>query len=340
MTRKRYIGFALTAIVLSVLGTITLFFLADLYVHNNMKKKGMYNVWGYRGPITKRKQPGEQRIVVLGGSAALGWGAPVGKSFPAFLERMLNAHRRESGLGPISVVNLAWNNEGAYSFTHTLQDYTYLNYDGVIIYSGYNDLSERKNTQVFRHQSPVFKLTGYLPLLPVMMIEKAKMLKFGMDIDKINLGVKTTFVPNILDRTKVAALEIGGKIALSLEKQLGRLTDPAKLVVQYANAGCGNRWAFYCDSIHAAVKLGFELNKRVVVVTQPYISDRHVDQQKVIANMLKKWFGHNPGLRYVNLGGKINLKDSTLALDGMHLTPRGNGIIAERLVSPLLEILE
>ncbi len=340
MTKRRCIGFAVAALLLSVLGTITSFFLADLYVHWNMSKKGMYNIWGYRGPVAKRKRAGEQRIVVLGGSTALGWGAPKGMSFPPILERILNDRRKKRGLGPIGVVNLAWNNEGAYSLTYTLRDYAYLNYDVVILYSGYNDLAEGKNTLVFRHQSPVFKLTGYLPLLPMMMMEKARMLKFGMDIDAINRGVRTRFVPNLFDGTKAAALEIGATIAFSLERQLGRLTDPTKLEVQYANAGCGKRWAFYCDSIHAAVKLGLEMNKRVIVVTQPFISDGHVAQQKVLVNMLKERFGDHRGLRYLNLGRKIKLKNPALAFDGMHLTPRGNEIIAKSLASLLLEIVE
>ena len=42
---------------------------------------------------------------------------------------------------PINVLNLGFNNEGAYSFKYTLKDYDYLDYDEVVLYSGYNDLS-------------------------------------------------------------------------------------------------------------------------------------------------------------------------------------------------------
>ena len=37
-------------------------------------------------------------------------------------------------------MNLAYNNEGAYSFRFTLGDYLYLDYDLAILYEGYNDL--------------------------------------------------------------------------------------------------------------------------------------------------------------------------------------------------------
>jgi hypothetical protein len=109
----------------------------------------MYNIWGYWGPVAGSKKPGERRIAVLGGSTALGFGAPEGQSFPAYLERKLNARRKEKNHRSVSVVNLAWNGEGAYSFSATLEDYAYLDYDAVIFCTGYNDLGGR-NTSVFR----------------------------------------------------------------------------------------------------------------------------------------------------------------------------------------------
>lgn len=112
----------------------------------------------------------------------------MGRSFPAYLERMLN---RTSGNGrSYSVVNLAWSNEGAHSFIFTLRDYAYLNYDAVIFYTGYNDLNKWENRNVFRRRSPIFRLTGYLPLLPGMMLDKAKILRQGLGINEINLGKK------------------------------------------------------------------------------------------------------------------------------------------------------
>jgi hypothetical protein len=59
---------------------------------------------------------------------------------------------------PVNVLNLGSNNEGAYSFTQTLNDYDYL--------EGSRDLlqrvqrSEEPNYYNFRHRSPLFGLTG------------------------------------------------------------------------------------------------------------------------------------------------------------------------------------
>ena len=46
--------------------------------------------------------------------------------------------------GAYTVVNLAYNNEGAYSFTFTMKDYGYLDHDLVCLYEGYNDLAARQ----------------------------------------------------------------------------------------------------------------------------------------------------------------------------------------------------
>ena len=82
-----------------------------------------------------------------------------------------------------TVINLAYNNEGAYSFKPTLDDYRSLDYDLALLYEGYNDLlaSVRPNVAVFRHDSPVFRLTGYLPIFPIIFKEKAAAMLNGGD---------------------------------------------------------------------------------------------------------------------------------------------------------------
>ncbi len=334
-SKKRYAAFATATFFISAAFLIALFAAGDWYVHQKLQKNGMYNIWGYRGPVTGPKKRGEFRIAVLGGSTALGYGAPVGQSFPAHLERMLNENPRQGGPESFRVVNLAWNNEGAHSLIYTLKDYAYLGYDAVVFYTGYNDLTG-KNLSVFRHRSPVFKLTGYMPLLPELMLDKAKMLRLGLGIDDINMGRKrTNFSLGILDRTKASALELGGEIAQSLEKQLGRLTAPGRVETENREEGCGVRWAFYCGEVHAAARYALEKGAALAVVTQPYVSDSHIAQQKTLASMLRQRFGGEPRLTYINLGEAMDLKDRGLAIDGIHLTSRGNELIAKNLAGAM-----
>lgn len=340
MSKSKIIVFAVAAMTLSTLFTTAVIIGVDVYLHKRYERLAGLNVWGYRGPAVGHKRPGEQRIVVLGGSTAFGYGVTAEKSFPPYLERKLNEARHQGGQGLVSVVNLAYNNEGAYSFSYTLRDYEYLGYDVALLYTGYNDLGGL-NTTVFRHESPVFRLTGYLPIFPLILREKAMVLRYGGNLEDAYWGKKTVFKPNLAERATATALEAAVGISRSLERQLGRLSEMSKPLTQENDTmGCAERWAHYCNAIHAAVEYAVSRGKQVVVVTQPYISDEHVEQQRVMVAMLKMRFGAHPGLHYVNLGRAVDLKDRTLAYDGVHLTAPGNERIAESLVQPILKILE
>src|SRR6266852_1097457 len=102
---KRITLKAATTIV-STAAIVSILLGADLYLHH---KHGM-NLWGYRGPAVGRKQPGEKRIVVLGGSTAWGFGLGVGQDFPGQLQRRFAEHSRTDGSASIKVLNLGFNN--------------------------------------------------------------------------------------------------------------------------------------------------------------------------------------------------------------------------------------
>ncbi len=340
MTKGKVIIFAVAAVMLSTLVTTAVIIGVDVYLHERYQKIAGLNVWGYRGPTVGHKRPNEQRIVVLGGSTAFGYGMPPENSFPAYLERKLNNRRHQSAHGLVSVVNLAYNNEGAYSFKYTLRDYDYLGYDVALLYTGYNDLGG-PNTSVVRHESPVFRLTGYLPILPLILKEKAMVLRYGGNLESAYWGKRTVFKPNLADRATATALEMALGISRSLERQLGRLSERSKLATrERSTIGCAERWAHYCNAIHEAVDYMLSRGKQVVVVTEPYIADHHVEQQRMMVGMLRERFGNHPRLHYVNLGRAVDLRDRTLAYDGMHLTAPGNERIAESLVQPILEVLK
>src|SRR4051812_23732137 len=158
----RRLKFAVAAVLAGVLLPASGLLSLDIYAHHRFERGVLVNVWGYRGPVIGRKQPGEYRVAVFGGSAAFGFGVKWEESMPALLEAKLASVRP-----PIRVVNLAFNGEGAYSFPFTMDDYAYLDYDMVLVYEGYNDLFGDPSSpqhQVFRHESSLFRLTGYLPI--------------------------------------------------------------------------------------------------------------------------------------------------------------------------------
>ena len=308
----------IAAVSISTIVCLSIFLGSDFYLHY---RHGI-NLWGYRGPAVGRKQPGEKRIAVLGGSTTWGYGLRAGQDFPAQLQRLLagiNAPRT----GPITLLNLCFNNEGAYSFAYTLSDYEYLNVDAVIVYSGYNDLGG-SNLEVFRHRSPVFRWTGYLPLLPTLTADRISLWQRGGETGK------TVFEPPKLSRLN----QISG-----LEKQLGKLNAPDSATMAPTPAARAE-WQSYCERIYQVTELALKSNKRVLIVGEPYISDKHVTQQAVLEEMIRLRFPNQPKVQYLNLGRVVDLRDQSLCWDGMHLTEEGNRRIAAALAEPVLELLK
>ena len=191
---------------------------------------------------------------------------------------------------------------------------------------------------MYRHESPIFTLTGYMPIFPLIFSEKAMMLRYGGDLEAAYWGERTVFTPNPADRISATALETAVRVTQSLEQQLGRLTTTDPLNFVATTATCDVDWQAYCEQVALAVDQVIEEGKRVLVVTQPYMTDGHVDQQANLIAMLDRSYGNNGNVRHLNLGEVLSLDDLTYAWDGMHLTAAGNDLVATRLVSPVLSM--
>ena len=348
LSRRKRILFALAAIAIFTIVGAAALLAADIYLHGRFQESAGVNVWGYRGPVLGHKKPGELRIVFLGGSTAFGYGVAWDKAIPAQLEQKLSGHL-PPGVSRVSVANLAYNNEGAYSFVYTIDDYKYLDYDIVCLYEGYNDMMgdpTRPNTSVFRRDSPVFKLTGYLPIFPIAFREKASALRFGGELDgyyRMMRGeeTKTTFRPGLAKRGAAGVLDAGAAVGESLERQLARVMEKQgrATIVDGDKSGCKYPWGEYCKSMFMAVDRALALDKRVLVIGQPYLAAelraRHIDQQTTMATELMRRYQGNPRVQYVNAGDAVDINDPLIGYDRMHLTAPGNAAVAERLVEPV-----
>jgi len=202
-SRRRRIGYALAAVAGAAGASLMALLAVDVYLHGKFEKSAGFNVWGYRGPAVARKLPDEYRVAILGGSSAYGYGTNWDEAVPAVLERELTG-RTAGPFRRFRVVNLGYNNEGAYSFKPTLQDYASLRYDVACLYEGYNDLmgdSGPPNVAVFRHDSPVFRLTGYMPIFPIVFKEKAASMIAGGDPGALyRSSSQTVFRPPLATR--------------------------------------------------------------------------------------------------------------------------------------------
>ena len=109
--------------MLTLIACLVVLLAADIYLHHKYERTASVNVWGYRGPTVGPKQPLETRIAVFGGSTAFGYGPDWDGSFPYLMEQRLNA--LTSRPGRFVVVNLGYNNDGAFAFRPTMEDYEY-----------------------------------------------------------------------------------------------------------------------------------------------------------------------------------------------------------------------
>jgi hypothetical protein len=246
------------------------------------------------------------------------------------------------------VVNLGAPGQGAYGFKFDLVDYEYLEYDVALLYEGYNDLGtegvpadvpQRKapNYLLWRRESPVFRLTGYYPIFPLVFREKAMAMMYGGDLSAAYGREQVVFRPTLVTRAGATALQAAASIGETLERQIGALSE--KTVVTPANdPACRPRWKQYCAAVGEAVDYVLARGKRVLVITQPYVSDSHVEQQTDLMTMLHARFGGNSSVGHVNAGRVVDLRDRSIAYDGLHLVAEANARVAAHLLQPVLDL--
>jgi lysophospholipase L1-like esterase len=301
----RRLSFAVGAALLSGVVAVGGLFALDVWVRARFP---IWNRHGYAGPILKAKQPGEYRIAALGGSTVQGYGVSWPDAFPAQLERLLAPG--------VTVANLGFNNQGAYSYRLTLHHYAYLKPDLVLFYEGYNDLAP--NTLDARGRSMIFRWTGYFPMLPVVAGEKAMVWRTD-NLSAAYAGEKVRFTPNVARRTGASILETV------------RALDHVGMEAPVA-AGQQSPVEAYLQNVQLGITAARNLGAAVVVAGQPRLNEFHGRQQQALREMLAASY---PDVEYVDLAGVVDLHDPSLCSDGMHLTAEGNARIARALAAAI-----
>ena len=341
LPRKKFLVFSAAAAALSSVAMLVVLLAADLILHARAEKSAGLNRRGYRGPVVSRKQPGELRVVMLGGSTVFGYGVAWNESIPFNLERELRGALGRS----VSVVNLGYNNEGAYSFLPNLEDFAYLDYDAVVLYEGYNDLQGDAivNRSVYRRNSAVFRLTGYFPILPLYLDEKVLMLRSGGSIDQAYTarqtpGAPTVFRAGLASRTSAGALEAVSSMAKALDSQLSKLANDDHAALRSpSELGCTEPFINYCESVAAATRWARSRGRAVVVGLQPMLVMPNVRemltrQQAMLRAMLDRSFGSDRGVVMADLSQQLDLTSTDVTFDAMHLKPQANAAVAAALV--------
>lgn len=337
MTRRRKFAFALIAMLLGSSVTFAVVLAADLAVHHRAENSAGLNRWGYRGPVLPRKVAGEVRIAMVGGSTVFGYGGKWHEAPPARLE----AELRSAHPGAIiHVVNLGYNNDGAFAAKPTLEDYRYLDYDVVILYEGYNDRQGDfvPNTQVYRRQSVIYRLTGYSPILPMAFTEAARRLRSG-DAD----SSAPVFRPNFAARTSATAIEAANAVGEALGRQLEQFSAAPSRTPAYGTE-CAAPWSHYCAVMVRATRYARSIGAKVLIVTQPiYPNEKNIreegDQQAKLAAAIAQAFPSDGDVKFLDLSKGIDLTDPQMSFDSMHLGPPGNQRLAQLLVPAVEELV-
>jgi hypothetical protein len=350
LSRRKHIAFALVSMAISFTAMFVLLLVADLFVHYRAERSAGLNRYGYRGPVVSRKQPGELRVVMVGGSTVFGYGVAWNESIPAYLEGKLEERLRR----PVTVVNLGFNNEGAFAFQPNLEDFAYLDYDVAVLYEGYNDLpgDEGPNRAVYRRNSAVYRTFGYYPILPLYLEEKARALRFGSvtaAYEALRPGAdnsQVVFKPGLAQRTSAAALEAISSMTMALDGQLERTGSAAPPATKESESrlGCAFPYVTYCESVAAAVRYLRSRGKGVVIGSQPRASGEgpshalHTKQQGMLAGMVQRVFSSDALVEWADASSLIDLRDPQLTFDGMHLSPKANAAVAAALVDHVIKV--
>ena len=142
------------------------------------------------------------------------------------------------------------------------------------------------------------------------------------------------FEAGLATRAAAGALTAAADLTSGLTSSFGVLSPvPPNPAV---DDECIPAWRRYCGSVRDAVSWALARGKRVIFVTQPYVSDEHIEQQANVAAMLKARFGGDERFAHVNLGRAIDMRDRAIVYDGLHLVAGGNDTIAANLVAPIM----
>lgn len=343
LSRLKFVVFALAAMAVSCGVAAGGLLAADLYLHHRTEESAGLNYRGYRGPVAGRKRPGELRVIVLGASTAFGYGVRWQEAFPAVLERLLHS---EGPSPSAKVINLGYNGEGSYAMLPTLQDYEYLDADVVCLYPDTDHMGDGGfNTALYRHRSAAFRLTGYYPILPLALEEKAAALRSGGHLDQAyrshegesrNVGSAAG--------ASASALEVASKTIASMGSVLERLTGPpVPPTLPESLAGCSTPWKHFCDAVYAAVRHARSRGQAVVVMQSPqmvgpYVRPGQITQGAALDGMLARHFGADPAVTMLPLAPVIDVADKGQSYDGTHPTPVGHARIAQALVEPVRRV--
>ena len=290
---------------------------ADVYAHKRTESVGGVNLWGYRGPVARQRQPDEIRIVFVGGTRTFGWGAAASETVPSTVRWliMLQTDAPGSALRPVVAINLGAIGARASSYANTLEQFEYLAPDYICIY---DDLG--LDTSATR-ASTVYEMSGYAPALPLVLAEKGMALRFGSvargyaDAPHSDASGPQAVIGHLLQSA-------GGALQwLDRRERTPPSADEA-----------------YVDAMARAIAAARQRSARVVVAVGPATTEG----QRHNLEALHAWLEHNrtDAVRLLDLTAVDALADPAATLDGYNYNGAGRVRVAEAIAPVLLQWIQ
>ncbi len=301
----------------------------DMRAHARVEDLGGVNVWGYRGPVARQKQANEIRVAIVGGTRAFGWGEPA-SALPSLLRQivMLTTDRPGHLLRPVVVINLGRLGALADTYPATLEQYTYLQPDFICLY---DDLGER-GAEFVAHASEIFELTGYEPILPLVLREKGMVWRFGDVTSGYTPAASpippgTSVLRGLSGRALMnAALAAGDRIAAGVTKRRAGQTSEDESPGVYA------------DQMIAAIQSAHQHARGVVLVLSPAETPRQAERRNALMSRLREG-AESRWRRIVDLGADKSLAGAAMRIDGWNYSSAGLTRTAELIAPALVDLV-
>ena len=275
----------------------------DMRLHTKFDRVAGLNHRGYRGRVLGRKQSGEVRIGLFGGSVAMGYGVKNEQTIATLLERSLNAEEAGAGRPPkYTVANLASNGEtGLAFFQANYELFDDLDLDTLIFYVWKDgpDVQEQKFSQ--RSANPFMRYFGYYWILPTVARERYYLARYG-DIEK---GYKED------------------RLFSGLDRPWGN--DP-------------NKSTNVTQSLTAFINGVVQSHKTVILALQPGDRADGPDMWADFRRFYTEQFANSKGVIIADLRSAFPTAEwSSHFVDAMHYSEKGNRAVARALTTTYLQ---
>lgn len=306
---SKRIAAALVIEAVAIAGLLTL--ALDMKAHSRVERLGGVNIWGYRGPVMRRKAPNEIRIATAGGDLAFGWGVAASETL-VFNVRQLVALAIDlpgSRLRQFTAVDLGAIGLPPAQYADWIQRFAYLKPDVICIVPDPRRHRAAGVSLLPDRDSSVFRAFGYAPILPLVVAEKGA----------------------VLHSKAVSAV---GSIAGALDRGIGAIAARPSV------AGGRESSAVYVEAIERAVQTALANGASVVVVGPPGLAAEDVADRDALSAMAKSHFRSEPRVRFVDLGDLPDMNDDAVWLNSIALSTAGHAKAGFYVTPDVLQLVQ